>query len=135
MTTNVIGNSKIADIRLAVSVSGLVVTVAPGDFRLIEGAASASVDYSLPEEYTYTAVPDADEDTTAVGYLAVRESDGVVVLVTDEASPSDPTLFNWNGSGYRILFSLFRIHIPAAAVALDEANLSVTHHHAHAPEE
>ena len=129
MTTNVIENSKIGDIRLAVSVSGLVVTVSPGDFRVVEGVEAAH--YSLPEEYTYTAAPDADEDTTAVGHLAVRESDGVVVLVTDEVSPSDPLLFNWSGSGYRILHSLFRVHIPAAAVALDEVNLSITHHHAH----
>jgi len=132
MTTNVTENSKIGDIRLDVSVSGLVVTVAAGSFKCAQRM--AMIDYTLPEEYTYEPQVDPDEDITGLGYLAVREADDVVVLVTDEVSESDSSLFNWRGSGYRLLHALFTIHVPAAAAVLDEANLSVVHYHA-PPEE
>ena len=129
MPTNIIEPSKMGDIRLGVTVSGLDVTVQQGGFFMHENG--SKVDYALAEDYDHTVVPDPDEDTAVIGYLAERESDGVVVVVTDEVSESDGQLFDWGGSGYRILHNLWTVQVPAAAASLDVANLSIYHFHGH----
>jgi hypothetical protein len=112
------------DAQLAISVSGLVVTVAAGSFKI------RGHDYVLVEDATYTATPDADGAITALCLLAKDTGNGdAVVLVVDEMGEWDEAgFFDWSTSQYEIISQLLSIQVSAGAVSLAEEDLAVTHY-------
>ena len=126
MTVNIIrqkANPLAHSIELAVEQSGLDITVKSGSFRY------ESVDYALGQDFTFTATQ-RPEKTDVIAFFAIRDSDGVVVVVVDE-NVYDETgwseSFEWDGSGYTRVCAIWNTNIPANTATLDDVNINIYH--------
>lgn len=111
--------SRRHDVKLAVSSSGLVITVHGGAFTILD------TEYVLEEDWTYTV--NTDVRKWAVGHLMVDEG-GSVSLGVQEWEEDFPLKFDWEGSPYRSLHQLFVVpDVLSGAITLDDVQIRVTH--------
>ena len=107
---------QIHDVGLAVSASGMTITVSAGAFR-VQGTA-----YTLAAPSSLTLDPDPTYARAAIGYLAL-DALGHPVVVVDELSKEFPgVVFDW--ADYKMLWRLFILPIPAGTTALDGLELT-----------
>lgn len=115
------GRPTLEGVDLAVSSSGMVVTVGAGNVVLSE------VTYVLDEDATTTLVSDPVHKTYATVYLC-RDPNGDLKVVVDEmvGDPEDPPVpYNWSESALTLLFQLAYVEVVAGALDLDAAPATV----------
>lgn len=120
VVTNCYSKPTTNSVNLAVTQSGMDITVAAGPF--VCGGAS----YTLALEEKQT-IPTSDDDYHVWGYLVLDKpaSKGALLLDRFKVGSSG---FDFSGqTRYKCLHGLFYVLVPAGATTLDNKNVNVTH--------
>lgn len=111
-THNISSSPEANAVTLAVSQSGLDITISGGSFTV------AQQGYTLAEStFTHTVNPLAVE---LVGWLVVEISTGEALLFVDEI-PAGEFEYDFWGSPYKPLNRLFSVRVAGGAITLDDA--------------
>lgn len=105
---------------LPVDVSGLVVTIAGGNFRI------GKDNYVLPENFTHTVTP-SEKRQWALYYFMKSKKDGSVVVMVDEVGEGETPININKDPDYTYLWNLASLEVPAGVKDLKDAKMTVIH--------
>jgi len=115
VTKKIRGNPK-NFFDLPVTVSGFVVTVGKGSFKI------AGKVYDFLEERVFEAVPATTKVTEVRGFIAENLATGFAELLVDEVLPGEAAYMP-DGVTYKLLLPLFQFDLPPTATSLDEVEI------------